>query len=95
MKPSTLERLIDQLLEDEALTQGLSESEAQELLSWLIALLEESEDERDGAQVRALGKRIAQLATRFGVPVEELIELVELAWGDLEVAAAEETPLNA
>ncbi len=95
MKPSTLERLIDQLLEDEALTRGLPEREAQELLSWLIALLEESEDERDGVQVRALGKRIARLATRFGVPVEELIELVEVSWGELEIPASEDLPLNA
>jgi len=95
MKPSTLEKLIDQLLEDETITRGLSESEAQELVSWLIALLEESESEAEGAQVRALGKRIAQLATRFRVPVDELIELVELAWGDLEVAPSEDLPLNA
>ncbi len=95
MKPSTLERLIDQLLEDEALTRGLPEAEAQELLTWLIALLEESEDEPEGAHVRALGKRVAKLAARHRVPVEELIELVELAWGDLPEPEGEDRPLSA
>ncbi len=95
MKPSTLERLIDRLLKDEALTQGLPESEAQELLSWLIALLEESENEQDGALVETLGKRIAQIAARFGVPVEDLIELVELSWGELPAPPSEDPPLSA
>ncbi len=95
MKPSTLERLIDEILEDEALTQGLSESEAQELLTWLVGLLEEGEDEQDGAHVRALGKRIAKLAARYRVPVEELIELVELAWGELPQGESEDRPLLA
>jgi len=92
MKPFTLEKLIDQLLDDESLTQGLSEGEAQELLSWLIALLEESESEAEGAQVRALGKRIAALAARYRVPVEELIELVELAWDEAAPEFNDEPP---
>ena len=95
MKPSTLERLIDQLLEDETLTQGLPEAEAQELLAWLIALLEESEDEPEGAHVRALGKRIARIAARHQVPVEALIELVELAWGELPQSENDDRPLLA
>ncbi len=77
-----LERLIEELLGDESLTRGLSESEAQELLSWLIGLLEEDTDEREGRLVRHLGRRLAELAQRYRVPVEELIELVELAWGE-------------
>jgi len=77
-----LERLIEELLGDESLTRGLSESEAQELLSWLIGLLEEDTDEREGRLIRQLGRKLARLAQRHRVPVEELIELVELAWGE-------------
>ncbi len=95
MKPSTLERLIDELLEDETLTQELSEADAQELLSWLIALLEEGADERDGVHVRELGKRIARISVRYQLPVEELIELIELAWGDLPQDEDGDRPLFA
>ncbi len=81
-----LERLIEELLQDESLTRGLSEQEAQELLTWLIGLLEEDTDEREGRLVQRLGRRLARLAERHRVPVEELIELVELAWGEEEPA---------
>ena len=95
MRSSTLEKLIDELLNDKSLTRGLSEGEAQELLSWLVALLEDSEDEREAAHVRALGKQVAKLAARYRVPVEELIELVERAWGELPEPEGEDRPLSA
>ncbi len=90
-----LENLIEELLEDEALTQGLSESDAQELLTWLISLLEEDETERGGHYVRVLGKQVAKLAKSHNLPVHELIELVELAWQDTAVSLETPSPLEA
>ncbi len=90
-----LESLIEALLEDESLTRGLPESEAQELINWLIGLLEEEYDDRGAAFVRELGKRIARLAQRHRVPVEALIDLVELAWEDALYPEEEDRPLNA
>jgi len=94
MRPFALDRLIEQLLEDESLTHGLPESEAQELVSWLIGLLEESEGQ-EAREIQALGRRIARIAASFGVPVLDLIELVEAAWGEAQVEAAEDEPLFA
>jgi len=40
-----LERLTELLLEDEALTDGLSDEDASELLGWLIGIVEDLEAE--------------------------------------------------
>ncbi|RDI95687.1 hypothetical protein DV704_05265 [Meiothermus sp. QL-1] len=87
-----LERLTEQFLEDEALTEGLSDEEAGELLGWLIGVVEDLEaseeaSERLVAQMRRLGREMARIARRYRVPVEELIELVELAWEGEDPAA--------
>ncbi|MCS7068792.1 MAG: hypothetical protein N2Z75_04315 [Meiothermus sp.] len=81
-----LERLTEQLLEDEGLTDGLSDEEASELVGWLIGIVEDLEaesgelSEQYVGQLRRLGHELARVARRYGVPVEELIDLIELAW---------------
>jgi len=95
MKSFILANLIDQILKDETLTKDLPEGEAQELVAWLIALAEEGENEQDGVMVRRLGRMMARIAARWQVPVDELIELVEAAWGAPGVESEEEPPLNA
>ncbi|AWR86966.1 hypothetical protein [Meiothermus taiwanensis] len=81
-----LERLTELLLEDEALTDGLSDEEASELVGWLIGVVEDLEDEsgevpqRYIAQLKRLGHEIARIARRYRVPVPELIDLVEQVW---------------
>ncbi len=81
-----VERLTEQLLEDEALTDGLSDEEAGELIGWLIGVLEDLEADSAGAtekyvgHLRQLGHEMARIARRYAVPIEELIELVETAW---------------
>ncbi|AFV76915.1 hypothetical protein YIM1640_17130 [Thermus oshimai] len=67
------------LMEDEALTDGLTDEEAQALLSWLRDLAEEV-DPSHLAHLRRLGHEVARLARDYGVPVEDLIGLLELAW---------------
>jgi hypothetical protein len=68
------------LLEDEALTEGLTDEEAQVLLSWLLDLAKDA-DPAQLAHLRRLGHEITRLSRDHGVPVEEVIGLVELAWG--------------
>ncbi|GIW23918.1 hypothetical protein [Meiothermus sp.] len=81
-----VERLTEQLLEDEALTEGLTDEDASELLGWLIGIVEDLEAEsseppdRYVNQIKRLGHEIARVARRYKVPIEELIDLVELAW---------------
>ncbi|RMH58310.1 MAG: hypothetical protein D6684_01160 [Deinococcus-Thermus bacterium] len=81
-----LERLTEQFLEDEALTEGLSDEEAGVLLGWLIGVLEDLEAHAQASaeglvgQLKRLGRQITRLSRCYGVPVDELIDLVELAW---------------
>ncbi len=81
-----LERLTELLLEDEALTDGLSDEDASELLGWLIGIVEDLEAEPGEvsqqyvSQLKRLGHEITCISRRYGVPVEELIDLIELAW---------------
>lgn len=69
-------------LTDEALTEGLTDEEARELLSWLLDLAEET-DEAHLPHLKQLGQEVARLSRDYGVPVDELIALVELAWGEV------------
>lgn len=71
------------LLEDEALTDGLTDEEAEALLAWLMDLAKEA-DPAQFAHLRRLGHEIGRLARDYGVPVEELIRLVELSWGEAD-----------
>ncbi|GAA6756426.1 hypothetical protein QT17_00230 [Thermus sp. 2.9] len=71
------------LLEDEALTDGLTDEEAETLLSWLLELAHEASPAQL-AHLRRLGHEITRLSRDYGVPVEELIGLVELSWGEGE-----------
>ncbi|APD09332.1 MULTISPECIES: hypothetical protein [Thermus] len=71
------------LLEDEALTDGLTDEEAETLLSWLLDLAQEASPAQL-AHLRRLGHEITRLSRDYGVPVEELIGLVELSWGEGE-----------
>jgi len=70
--------------EDETLTEGLTEDEARELLAWLLGLADEMEDEDPSyiQQLKRLGRHLARLSARWGVPVNDLIDLVEIAWED-------------
>ncbi len=82
-------RIAERLLEDEGLTVGLSDEQAQELLGWLMEIAEDLESgpaEAGGpmAQLQRLGREMARLSRSFKVPIEELIDLVELAWEDPE-----------
>ncbi|MGC8876646.1 hypothetical protein [Thermus sp.] len=72
------------LLEDEALTDGLTDEEAETLLSWLLGLAQEA-GPAQLAHLRRLGHEITRLSRDYGVPVEDLIALVELAWSEGEV----------
>lgn len=71
------------LLEDEALTDGLSDEEAETLLSWLLDLAHEATPAQL-SHLRRLGHEITRLSRDYGVPVEDLIGLVELAWGEAD-----------
>ncbi|GAB5603289.1 hypothetical protein FJNA_18150 [Thermus sp. FJN-A] len=71
------------LLEDEALTDGLTDEEAETLLTWLLDLAKGA-DPAQLAHLRRLGHEISRLSRDYGLPVEELIGLVELAWGEAD-----------
>jgi len=71
------------LLEDEALTAGLTDEEAQALLGWLLEIAQDA-DLAQLAHLRRLGHEITRLSRDYRVPVEDLIALVELAWGEGE-----------
>ncbi|WP_299428245.1 hypothetical protein [uncultured Meiothermus sp.] len=81
-----VEQLTEQILEDEALTDGLSDEDASELVGWLIGVVEDLEAESSGrseqyvGQLKRLGHELARVARRYGVPIEELIDLIEAAW---------------
>lgn len=81
-----LERLTEQFLEDEALTDGLSDEDASELIGWLIGIAEDLETESSEmpeqyvGQLKRLGHELARIARRYSVPIEELIDLIEIAW---------------
>ncbi|WP_457627526.1 hypothetical protein [Oceanithermus sp.] len=70
--------------EDETLTEGLTDDEARDLLAWLVGLADEVEGEDPAymEQLKRLGRHLARLSARWGVPVGDLIDLVELAWED-------------
>jgi hypothetical protein len=81
-----VERLTEQFLEDEALTDGLTDEEASELVGWLIGIAEDLEAERNQVpeqylgQLKRLGHELARVARRYKVPMDELIDLIEAAW---------------
>ncbi|MBF6593517.1 MAG: hypothetical protein IVW51_03590 [Thermaceae bacterium] len=85
-----LERLTEQFLEDEVLIAGLSDEDASELVGWLIGIAEDLEtqsepseprlQERYLAQLKRLGYQVAGLNRKYHIPVEELVDLIELAW---------------
>lgn len=75
-----LDRLTEQLLEDEALTDGLSDEDASELLGWLVGIAEELESTVYLPQLKRLGHEVARLARKYRIPVDDLIELIEIAW---------------
>ncbi|GEM87543.1 hypothetical protein [Meiothermus granaticius] len=84
-----LERLTEQFLEDETLTAGLSEEDASELVGWLLGIAEDLEEQTSAgeggfehylAQLKRLGAQVARLSRRYKIPVEELVDLIELAW---------------
>jgi len=79
-----MRHLADELFEDETLTEGLTDEEARSLLTWLVDLAHEAEDEDPAyvQQLRRLGRQLARISARWGVPVEDLIDLVEIAWED-------------
>ena len=62
--------------EDEGLTEGLTDEEAQFLLGWLMDVAEDL-DPAHLAHLRRLGREITRLARDYGVPVGELVQLVE------------------
>lgn len=70
-------------LEDEALTDGLTDEEAKTLLAWLLEMAQEAGPSHL-YHLRRLGREITRLSRDYRVPVEELIGLVELAWSDGE-----------
>ena len=69
--------------EDEGLTEGLTDEEAQFLLGWLMDVAEDL-DPAHLAHLRRLGREITRLARDYGGPVGALVQLVELAWSDPE-----------
>jgi len=83
-----VEELTEQFLEDEALTDGLTDKDASLLVGWLISIVEDLEDESSKVneqyvgQLKRLGHELAGVARRYGVPIEVLIDLIELAWED-------------
>ena len=74
--------LAEMLLEDETITEGLPDNEAGILLGWLLSLVDEIEGEDliYLEQLKQLGRRIARISGIWGVPVNNLIELIEIAW---------------
>lgn len=78
--------MAEQIIEDEALTDGLSDEDASELVSWLLDIAEDFSAEpgvlRDRylAQLKRLGREVARISRKHHVPVEALIDLVEIAW---------------
>ncbi len=85
------------ILEDETITEGLPDREAGELLAWLVGLADEM-DEEDQAYIqhlRRLGRQLARISSRWGVPVTDLIDLVEIAWEDPGEPARAPRPMRA
>jgi len=81
-----LEHLTELFLEDEGLTDGLSDEDASELLGWLVGVAEDLEadsgemPQRYVSQLKRLGHEIARMSRRYSIPIHELIDLVELVW---------------
>lgn len=94
IRPYMFEQLTELLLEDEALTDGLSDEDAGELLAWLIGVAENLEAESGEipqayiSQLKQFGREIARISRRYRVPVQELIDLVELAWEEPQETSA-------
>jgi len=81
---------VEEILEDETITSGLPDDEASILLGWLISLAEEvdGEDPAYVAQLKKLGRQIARISGLWGVPVGELIDLLEITWEDPDEKAS-------
>ena len=81
-----LERFAEQFIEDESLTAGLSDEDASELVGWLMGIAEELEEQQNPlrqqylGQLKRLGQEVSRMAREHKIPVEALIDLVELAW---------------
>lgn len=77
-----LDNLAERFLEDEALSEGLTDQQAHELVDWLISIARELGEPAYVPQLQQIGREIAKISRDYGVPVETLIELVEMAWED-------------
>ena len=79
----------EQIFEDETITEGLTDEQASELLAWLLGLLDEMEegDQAYLQQLKEIGRQIARISSRWGVPVGRLIDLVETAWAEPDEGA--------
>jgi len=90
--------LSEEILEDETITENLPDDEAGILLGWLLNLAEEIEGE-DRAyldQLKRLGRQLARISSIWGVPVSDLIDLVEAAWEEPgENATRHQRPMRA
>lgn len=95
-----IDRLAQQIIEDDALTEGLSEEDASELVSWLIDIAEDFSGEpgvlreRYMGQLKRLGREVARLSRKHHIPVESLIDLIELAWEEPE-GGSDNRPMQA
>lgn len=81
--------IAERFLEDEGLSEGLTDQQAHELLDWLISIAEDLGEPAYISQLQRIGREIAKISRDYGIPVETLIDLVELAWEDPD------TPPNA
>lgn len=74
--------IAERFLEDEGLSEGLTDQQAHELVDWLISIAEDLGEPAYVSQLQRLGREIARISRDYGVPVETLIDLVEIAWED-------------
>lgn len=74
--------IAERFLEDEGLSEGLTDQQAHELVDWLISIAEDLAEPAYVPQLQRIGREIARISRDYGVPVETLIELVETAWED-------------
>ena len=89
---------VEAILEDETITEGLPDSEAGELISWLVGLADEAEgeDQEFVEHLKRLGRQLARISARWGVPITDLINLVEIAWEEPgESASSSPRPMRA
>jgi hypothetical protein len=74
--------IAERFLEDEGLSEGLTDQQAHELVDWLISIAEDLDEPAYVSQLQRIGREIAKISRDYGIPVETLIDLVELAWED-------------